>query len=54
MYDYRDSQYGIGAMLQTILIGDEKTNEPYIGLFEFHTEALGKFSSQLTVSSGKI
>lgn len=51
LYDYRDSQYGIGAMLQTILIGDEKTNEPYIGLFEFHTEALGKFSSQLTVIS---
>lgn len=36
-------------MLQTILIGDSKTNEPYIGHFEFHTEALGKFSSQLSV-----
>lgn len=49
LYDYRDQQYGIGAMLQMILIGDEKTNKPYIGIFEFQTEALGKFSSQLTV-----
>lgn len=48
-YDYRDSQYGIGAMLQMNLIGDARTNEPYIGHFEFHTEALGKFSSQLSL-----
>lgn len=50
LYDYRDQQYGIGAMLQMILIGDLQTNKPYIGIFEFQTEALGKFSSQLTVT----
>lgn len=50
VYDYRDSQYGIGAMMQTNFIGHEATNEPYIGIFEFNAEALGKFSSQLTVS----
>lgn len=49
LYDYRDQQYGIGAMLQNTLIADERTSIPYIGIFEFHTEALGKFSSQLTL-----
>lgn len=49
LYDYRDQQYGIGAMLQNTLIADEQTSIPYIGIFEFHTEALGKFSSQLTL-----
>ncbi|XP_037039543.1 vitellogenin-3 [Bradysia coprophila] len=49
IYDYRHNQYGIGAILQTDLIGDEQTNLPGIFVFKFDTEALGKFTGQHTL-----
>lgn len=49
IFDYRDSKFGIGAMLQTFLVGDPKTDMPVVAFFKFDTEALGKFTGQLAV-----
>lgn len=49
VFDYRDKNYGVGAMLQSQFIADEKTNLPYILTFKLDTEALGRFSGQLAV-----
>ncbi len=54
IYDYRHNQYGIGAILQTDLIGDEHTNLPGVFVFKFDTEALGKFTGQHTVGKKNI
>lgn len=50
IFDYRDSKYGIGAMLHAMLIGDAETDLPLIAHIKFDTEALGKFTGQLGVS----
>lgn len=50
IFDYRDSKFGIGAMLQAFLVGDPKTDLPVVAYFQFDTEALGKFTGQLAVS----
>ncbi|XP_063709940.1 uncharacterized protein LOC134838357 [Culicoides brevitarsis] len=49
VFDYRDRKFHIGAMLQAMLIGDDKTNLPMMGYFKFDTEALGRFTSQMGV-----
>lgn len=49
IFDYRDSKFGIGAMLQTFLVGDPKSDMPVVFYFKFDTEALGKFTGQLAV-----
>jgi len=51
IFDYRDSKFGIGAMLQTFLVGDPKSDMPVVAFFKFDTEALGKFTGQLAVSN---
>ncbi|XP_037954576.1 uncharacterized protein LOC119684578 [Teleopsis dalmanni] len=47
IFDYRDSKYGIGAMLQAFLVGDPKSDLPIVAYLKFDTEALGKFTGQL-------
>ncbi|XP_030375006.1 uncharacterized protein LOC115624412 [Scaptodrosophila lebanonensis] len=49
IFDYRDSKFGIGAMLQAFLVGDPKSDMPVVGYFKFDTEALGKFTGQLAL-----
>ncbi|ALC45883.1 CG31150, partial [Drosophila busckii] len=49
IFDYRDSKFGIGAMLQTFLVGDPSSDMPVVAYFKFDTEALGKFTGQLAV-----
>ncbi|KRG01396.1 uncharacterized protein LOC6573593 isoform X2 [Drosophila mojavensis] len=49
IFDYRDSKFGIGAMLQTFLVGDPKSDMPVVAFFKFDTEALGKFTGQLAL-----
>lgn len=49
IFDYRDSKFGIGAMLQAFLIGDPKSDQPVVAYFKFDTETLGRFTGQLGV-----
>ncbi|SPP84272.1 uncharacterized protein LOC117585887 [Drosophila guanche] len=49
IFDYRDSKFGIGAMLQVFLVGDPKSDMPVVAFFKFDTEALGKFTGQLAL-----
>ncbi|XP_068157824.1 vitellogenin-5 [Drosophila tropicalis] len=49
IFDYRDSKFGIGAMLQAFLVGDPKSDMPVVAYFKFDTEALGKFTGQLAL-----
>lgn len=49
IFDYRDSKYGVGAMLQAFLIGDNKADLPVMAYFKFDTEALGNFTGQFAV-----
>lgn len=49
LYDYRSNEYGIGALLQAFLIGDPQTDLPTIGVFRLDSEALGRYTGQLTV-----
>lgn len=49
IFDYRDSKFGIGAMLQTFLVGDPKSDLPVVAYFKFDTEALGNFTGQLAL-----
>lgn len=49
IFDYRDSKFGIGAMLQAFLVGDPVSDLPLVAYFQFDTEALGKFTGQLAV-----
>lgn len=53
IFDYRDSKFGIGAMLQVFLVGDPKSDMPVVAFFKFDTEALGKFTGQLAVSGSQ-
>lgn len=48
LFDYiHDS--GIGGMFSSMLIGDEKTNIPHISIIDLKTEALGKYTGQLSL-----
>lgn len=48
LFDYiHDS--GIGGMFSSLLIADENTNIPHIGLIDVKTEALGKYTGQLSL-----
>ncbi|KAI8129767.1 Vitellogenin-1 [Lucilia cuprina] len=49
IFDYRDSKFGIGAMLQALLVGDPKSDLPVVAYLQFDTEALGKFTGQLAL-----
>ncbi|KAL9889825.1 vitellogenin-like lipoprotein [Glossina fuscipes fuscipes] len=49
IFDYRDSKFGIGAMLQVFLVGDPKSDLPVVAYLQFDTEALGKFTGQLAL-----
>ncbi|XP_055375125.1 uncharacterized protein LOC129607901 isoform X2 [Condylostylus longicornis] len=49
IFDYRDSKFGIGAMLQAFLVGDPISDLPVVAYFKFDTEALGKFTGQLAL-----
>lgn len=49
LFDYRDRKFQIGSMLQTILIGDRKSDLPLVAYFKFDTEALGRFTGQIGV-----
>lgn len=51
VFDYRDRKFHIGAIMQAMMIGDEKTDLPMMGYFKFDTEALGRFTSQIGVRS---
>lgn len=53
IFDYRDSKFGIGAMLQAFLVGDPKSDLPVVAYFQFDTEALGKFTGQMAVRERK-
>lgn len=50
IFDYRSSEYGLGASLQTMLIGSGKTQLPQIAFFKLRQEAMGKYTNELTVS----
>lgn len=39
----------MGASMQALLIGNNKTHSPYIGFFKLEQEALGKYTDQYTV-----
>lgn len=48
LFDYiHDS--GIGGMFSSVLIGDENTNIPHIAMIDIKTEALGKYTGQLSL-----
>lgn len=48
LFDYiHDS--GIGGMFSSMLIADENTNIPHIGMIDIKTEALGKYTGQLSL-----
>jgi hypothetical protein len=47
IFDYRDRKFQIGAIFQTLLIGDQQTDLPLVAYIKFDTEALGKFTGQL-------
>ncbi|XP_055851471.1 uncharacterized protein LOC129915809 [Episyrphus balteatus] len=49
IFDYRDSKFGIGAMLQAFVVGDPISDLPVVMYFKFDTEALGKFTGQLAL-----
>ncbi|XP_061389205.1 uncharacterized protein LOC133324377 [Musca vetustissima] len=49
IFDYRDSKFGIGAMLQAFLVGDPKSDLPVVAYLQFDTEALGKFTGQMAL-----
>lgn len=49
IFDYRSNEYGLGASLQTLLIGDGKTHLPQIAFFKLRQEAMGKYTNELTV-----
>lgn len=49
IFDYRDSKFGIGAMLQAFVVGDPVSDLPVVMYFKFDTEALGKFTGQLAL-----
>lgn len=49
IYDYRSDEFGMGASIQALLIGNNKTHSPYIGFFKLEQVALGKYTDQYTV-----
>lgn len=49
IFDYRSNEYGLGASLQTLLIGNGKTHSPQIAFFKLRQEAMGKYTNELTV-----
>lgn len=49
IFDYRSNEYGLGASLQTLLIGNGKSHLPQIAFFKLQQEAMGKYTNQLTV-----
>lgn len=49
IFDYRSNEYGLGASLQTLLIGNGKTHLPQIAFFKLRQEAMGKYTNELTV-----
>lgn len=51
IFDYRSSEYGLGASLQTLLIGNGKTHVPQIAFFKLRQEAMGKYTNEITVSN---
>lgn len=51
IFDYRSSEYGLGASLQTLLIGNGKTHVPQIAFFKLRQEAMSKYTNELTVSN---
>lgn len=50
LYDYRTNEYGMGASIQMLMIGNSQTNLPEIAFFKLEQEALGKYTSQYTVN----
>lgn len=50
IFDYRSNEYGLGASVQTLLIGDGKTHLPQIAFFKLRQEAMGKYTNELTVN----
>lgn len=50
IFDYRSNEYGMGASLQTLLIGNGKTHLPQIAFFTLQQEAMGKYTNRLTVN----
>lgn len=53
IFDYRSNEYGLGASLQTLLIGDGKTHLPQIAFFKLRQEAMGKYTNEITVECTK-
>lgn len=49
VFDYRDKNHGVGAMLQSVLIADPNNDMPAVLYVKFDTEALGQFTGQLGV-----
>lgn len=50
IFDYRSTEYGLGASFQTMLIGNGKSHLPQIAFFKLKQEAMGKYTNQLNVS----
>lgn len=53
IFDYKDNKFGTLGMVHAMLIGDEINNVPIIGYFNFVTEALGKYTTEIGVSNLK-
>lgn len=49
LYDYRSNEYGIGAYIQAILIGDAQTDLPCIATIRLDHEALGRYTGQHSI-----
>lgn len=48
LFDYIHES-GIGGLFNAMIIADEKTDMPHIGMFELKTEALGKYTGQMSL-----
>lgn len=48
LFDYIHES-GIGGMFSSSLIADEKTDIPHIAMFDLKTEALGKYTGQMSL-----
>lgn len=47
IYDQKDTTYGISTLLQFLLIGDQVSDMPLIGIFKMQSEALGRFTGDV-------
>lgn len=50
LFDYRSSVNGMGALIQALLIGNEKSHLPQTVFLRLEDEGLGKYTGQIGVS----